>query len=290
MAIIRHEFEKSAGLAAEIEVHKNRENLQEMYRDMSVDRFVAEYTGTVHGLEFVNCCAPLGGKLKILDIGVGVGQTSMYLALKGHEVTAVEPSPDFCLVLESMAKKANLNMAIHECSMESADFDNEFDVCIFNASFHHCENPAAAAVKCFKALKNNGKIFLINEQVLRFYKSKAAYYNNLKNNPGKVQHYGGNEHVYRNPEYRNFLKKAGFNPIRHTVPFYYHHPKEMLSLSLNYKGPDGYVYSNFNIVLRALWYFALDVLLKNRLIAVIARELSLTGTTFIGTKPGSTRA
>jgi SAM-dependent methyltransferase len=284
MTIIKHEYEKSAGLSAEIEVHKTMQDMLENYCGMSIDHFIGEYIGSFHGIEFVNCCRSLEGKLKILDIGAGVGRTSIYLALQGHDVTVVEPSPDFCVILELLAGKANLNITIHECSIESIDFRNEFDACIFNASFHHCEDPVVAADKCYRALKNNGRICLINEQVLRFYKSKSVYYNNLKNNPGKVQHYGGNEHVYRNPEYRNFLKNAGFNPVGQTVPSYYFHPKAMLSFSLNYKGPDGYVYSYRNILLRALWYYILNAALKNRVIAMIARELSFTGTTFVGTK------
>ena len=187
-----------------------------------------------------------------------------------------------------MARKAKVDVTIHECSIESVNPDADFDVCIFNASFHHCEDPAAAAEKCFRALKDNGRIYLMNEQVLRFYKSKSAYYANLKNNPGKVQHYGGNEHVYRNGEYRSFLKKAGFRPVRQLVPCYYFHPKSLLAFSMNYRGPDGYEYSYPNILLRAVWYYLLNALLKCRTVAFIARELSLVGTTFIGIK--STRA
>ena len=106
----------------------------------------------------------------------------------------------------------------------------------------------------------------------------------MKNNPGKVQHYGGNEHVYRNHEYRSFLKQAKFRRIRQSVPSYYFHPKAMLKTSLNYKGIDGYEYSYPNILLRAVWYYLLSVLLKNRIVAVITRELSLIGNTFVGVK------
>ncbi len=287
MPIIKHNYIKSDGLAAEIEVFKTIRETLNHYQSISVDDFIDEFAKSFHGMEFVNCCKSFSSGLKILDIGVGAGQTSIYLAMQGHDVTVVEPSPDFCTLMELLTRKANVNIDIHECSIESIDFRNEFDVCIFNASFHHCEDPAAAMSNCYQALKENGMTYLINEQVLRFYKSKTAYYENMKTNPGKVQHYGGNEHVYRNSEYRSFLKKAGFGPIKQNVPIYYVHPKAMLSCSLNYRGIDGYEFSYSNIVLRAIWYYLLNLVLKNRLAAIIAGELSLIGNTFIGIKsPG----
>jgi SAM-dependent methyltransferase len=284
MPIVKHDYVKSAGLAAEIEVHKSWQKTLDHYHSAAIDDVIGEYARSFHGIEFIHSCRSLNGRLKILDIGVGTGQTSVYLAMQGHDVTAVEPSPHFCSVIELLARKADVNIMIHECSIECVDFSNEFDACIFNASFHHCEDPVTATVNCYRALKENGRIYLINEQVLRFYKSKSVYYENLKNNPGKVQHYGGNEHVYRNHEYRDFLKKAKFRPIRQNVPSYYFHPKTMLMFSLNYRGIDGYEYSYSNIVLRAVWYYLLNVLLKNRVAAFIARELSLIGNTFIGMK------
>lgn len=285
MSIIKHDYEKSAGLLTEIEVHKGQREMLDRYQTISIEDFVNEYTGNFHGMEFVHCCASFTGRLKILDVGAGAGRTSLYLALQGHDVTAIEPSPDLCSVMELLSRKANVDIAIHECSVESVDFRDDFDVCIFNASFHHCEDPAAAMGNCYRSLKENGRIFLMNEPVLRFYKSKSAYYKKLKNAPGKLQHWGGNEHVYRNHEYRSFLKRAGFRPLRRKVPVFYSHPKSLLDFNLHYKGIDGYEYPFSNIALRALWYFLLNAALKNRLVAAIAEELSLICLTFIGIKP-----
>ena len=125
---------------------------------------------------------------------------------------------------------------------------------------------------------------MANEQVLRFYKKKSTYYRNLTDNPGKVQHYGGNEHVYRNYEYQILLTNAGFWPIKRTIPVYYYNPKAMLNYCLNYRGAEIFEYSYSNVVLRAIWYLLLKVLLKNHFAATIAGKVSLISNTFIGVK------
>jgi hypothetical protein len=64
----------------------------------------------------------------------------------------------------------------------------------------------------------------------------------------------------------------------------------MLKYCVDYKAADGYEYPYSNILVRAIWYLVLNILLKNRLVAVIARELSLTGNTLIGIKSSSPKS
>ena len=117
MTIIKKEYVKSDGLVAEIEAQKIHQEMLEHFRSLSIDEFIREFIRTFRGMEFVKSCESIKGKMSILDIGVGAGQTSLYLALKGHKVTAVEPSPEFCSFVEFMAQKANVDIVIHESSL-----------------------------------------------------------------------------------------------------------------------------------------------------------------------------
>jgi 2-polyprenyl-3-methyl-5-hydroxy-6-metoxy-1,4-benzoquinol methylase len=49
---------------------------------------------------------------RVLDIGVGFGQSSVYLAERGYEVVAVEPAIALCRVMRDAAARHNLNILV----------------------------------------------------------------------------------------------------------------------------------------------------------------------------------
>ncbi|MBF0563033.1 MAG: hypothetical protein HQL37_13665, partial [Alphaproteobacteria bacterium] len=88
----------------------------------------------------------------------------------------------------------------------------------FNSSFHHCDDPEKALHLAKNSLKPNGQIFLVNENFLRPWVTKAKYASLLETDPAGVGHYGGNEHAYHNWEYAAMLKRAGFTDVRMLTP------------------------------------------------------------------------
>jgi 2-polyprenyl-3-methyl-5-hydroxy-6-metoxy-1,4-benzoquinol methylase len=151
---------------------------------------------------------------RILDVGVGMGITSMMLAEKGYNVSGLEPSNKLCRIIEYGAKKYKLKLSIYNCIAEVIDkIEDTFDVIIFNSSFHHCDDPVLVLKNCYKRLENGGAVTLINENMLKFYITKASYQKNLTKNPLETGHYGGNEHAYHHWEYMTMLKVAGFRDV-----------------------------------------------------------------------------
>lgn len=179
-------------------------------------QFLGSYIATGLGEEFVRSTNFIndGPRLRILDIGAGRGETSLYLADRGHHVFPVEPSYDFCQVMDYLADRFATIPTIYNCSAEALDIVGEaFDVVIFNASLHHCDDPVVALRNAYRHLRKGGTLLLMNEPRLPFYKSHASWRRVMDSDPESLGDYGGNEHIYHNNEYLRMLKQAGFSKI-----------------------------------------------------------------------------
>lgn len=131
-----------------------------------------------------------------------------------------------------------------------------FDAIIFNSSFHHCDHVSEVLANVRQKLHEGGSIVLVNEPVLKIYRTKSWFYRTLKENPEKVGHYGGNEHIYRYGEYVDFLQKAGFNKVRSILSLNYgQFPKRASwDSSLRYAVKKIYYHLIKSFVARSVWF------------------------------------
>jgi 2-polyprenyl-3-methyl-5-hydroxy-6-metoxy-1,4-benzoquinol methylase len=211
----------------------------------------------------------------VIDIGVGVGLSSLLIALLGYTVTAVEPSLTCCKILQNTVKKLNLPIRIINSTAEGLSQLNEtFDIGVYHSSLHHCDDPVLALQTTHARLKKHGKLFLIEEPLLRCYRTKKWFYRMLKEQPEKMGHYGGNEHIYRLQEYTRFLRKAGFSKIK-------------LNPSIIYANkPEKWIGDNsLRYFIKQHYYKIMNVILNQqniimRLISTLLIQLSLIYVTF----------
>lgn len=73
------------------------------------------------------------GKLKILDIGGGAGETAKKLIALGHDVQIVVPSP----LLAERCRTNAPDAQVHLCRFEDFETDDLFDLCLFSESFQY---------------------------------------------------------------------------------------------------------------------------------------------------------
>jgi SAM-dependent methyltransferase len=103
-------------------------------------------------------------KLRILDLGAGNGWMSYRLALQGHSPTAVD------LLIND---RDGLGAAIHykkhlttlfprfQAELDTLPFtDDEFDLVIYNASFHYSENYEKTLAEALRCVRADGTILI----------------------------------------------------------------------------------------------------------------------------------
>ena len=289
--IVRFEYEKTP--EHEKEIAANAKMVQEEARCQqetinslaSLEDYYKKYFSEALGKEFARSVEVLGkGKsLRILDMGVGRGETSFYLVDQGHEVSALEPSLDFCEVMESVCRRFNKKLEILACSAEQLNTPSEsYDVVIFNVSLHHCDDPGAALRNSFRLLRPGGRLLLVSEPMLPFFRSHERAQQLLEESPEDYGHYDGNEHTYHFSEYIELIKQAGFTDVKPEVVARYR-SKEMIKLGMAAdKRKPGIRKEIKRMYLHAIHILSHPVF---KPLLVVAERLSLVQLTFSAVKP-----
>lgn len=273
---------------------------EEYYTSQSSNSFI-DYA------EFIKSFSDSDKKLKILDIGVGRGESSVYLATLGHSVTSVEPSYDFCTLIAFIKNKFNLDIKVVRTVGEEIDKISKinnagtavsatdagnadkakgmFDIVIFNASLHHCDDPEKALRNAFSMLVPGGKVFLSSEIQIRPWVDKKRWYWMLENYPEKMNHYGGNEHAYYSWEYTGMMKKAGFQETGREPSGQFLNPSYRVERDLklsplahrSFKG-------KMIFIVRVLYYYAMAGLVRVPFLFQPLTASSLISCQFLGIK------
>lgn len=84
---------------------------------------------------------------RIIDLGCGLGETSVYFALKGARVTAVDLSPEMLKVVDRLSRRYHVRVRKTLASVEhlSLKKNEKFDVVYAGNLFHHVSIPATMA-------------------------------------------------------------------------------------------------------------------------------------------------
>jgi ubiquinone/menaquinone biosynthesis C-methylase UbiE len=102
---------------------------------------------------------PKKKKLKILDVGGGIGRFSFPLAEKGHNITLIDISEGMLKEAKRIANKKKLSITFLKKSAINMknQRDNSFDVAlVMNAVLDYCGNHKKALKEIFRVLKPNG--------------------------------------------------------------------------------------------------------------------------------------
>jgi SAM-dependent methyltransferase len=284
--VIRIPFEESPALATEMEEFERlKEALFSMAKQINVpSEYVQNFLQSPGGVEVQHYVASLPTPLKILDIGCGRGESSVLLSMQGHQVHAVEPSAAMCEVIDYVSQKFSLPIKTYQGIGETVDLlsESDFDLCLFNASFHHCEKPLNVLKNCFLKLKKGGKILLLNEPILKFYRSKQWYQEALEKFHEQMGHYGGNEHIYYFHEYKELLSQAGFGNCKDYFHQRLNHPSLVIRNDCSKKLSDSKLLFKFFVLV--LFKQMIQNPLLSKTIMFALKRLSLVPMAFEATR------
>jgi ubiquinone/menaquinone biosynthesis C-methylase UbiE len=121
---------------------------------------------------------PLSGK-SLLDIGAGLGESSVYFALQGASVTVVDISPQMVETALSLGKHHGVELQGIVSGAENLNLPGEaYDIIYIANTIHHVQNRALLFEQMSHALKPGGMFFsydpLAYNPVINFYRRMAT--------------------------------------------------------------------------------------------------------------------
>ncbi|MDB5308236.1 MAG: cap guanine-N2 methyltransferase family protein [Gemmataceae bacterium] len=91
---------------------------------------------------------------RVLDLGVGSGWTSTFLARRGYDVVGQDICPDMIdLANQNRDRTGTGSIAFVVQDYESMGYREEFDAAVFYDALHHAEDERVALAGVYKALK-----------------------------------------------------------------------------------------------------------------------------------------
>ena len=139
---------------------------------------------------------------RVLDLGCGPGWTSIFLAARGLQVTATDLSSDMLAIARENAARVGVSVDFREADMQAGfDVGHDFDSVLIFDALHHCQDEAAVLRHCFKALRPQGTILLVEPDWFHEFGPSARH---------DRKHYGTTERGMGWGRMTTALRKAGF--------------------------------------------------------------------------------
>jgi MPBQ/MSBQ methyltransferase len=110
------------------------------------------------------------GRLRVLDIGGGAGETARKLIALGHQVEIVVPSP----FLAQRCRENAPGATVHESTFEDFQGAGPFDLCLFSESFQYIPMDESLP-KCAALLASDGQVLIADCFRTEAYKGRQAH-------------------------------------------------------------------------------------------------------------------
>lgn len=96
-------------------------------------------------------------RLRILEVGCGMGGLSVALRLNGHHVTALDANPSYCEITRLRARRHALELPVVHAPAENLPFpDRGFDVVVAFEVIEHVRDPRAVLHEMRRVLAPGG--------------------------------------------------------------------------------------------------------------------------------------
>ena len=154
---------------------------------------------------------------RVLDLGAGRGIASLAWALRGYDVTAVEPDPSALVgsgAIRQLQERTNIPITVVEDVGEHLPLaDGSFDLVYVRQTLHHASDLHQMCAEAARVLRRNGVLLATREHVVSGQRQLVAF---LGGHP--VHRLTGGENAYTLAHYTRALRHAGFRHIRTLGP------------------------------------------------------------------------
>lgn len=106
-------------------------------------------------------------RCKVLELGAGWGNLTLALAQMGHDVTAVDVSPNFVALLKERSSQLGAGVNVLQADYAGAvALAERFDAVVFFESFHHSTDHLGLLSDLHRVVAPGGCLYLAGEPVL----------------------------------------------------------------------------------------------------------------------------
>lgn len=156
----------------------------------------------------LNRMGPLSGK-KLLDIGAGLGESSVYFALRGARVTTVDISPQMVEMALCLGRKYGVELEGMVSGAEDMNLPAaSYDFIYVANTIHHVQNRASLFEQMHRALKPGGRFFsydpLAYNPLINVYRRMATAVRTSDESPLTVADVELARKYFRRVEHREF--------------------------------------------------------------------------------------
>lgn len=181
------------GWAADIDVSKLL--VEESFSSITAfeNRYVLSKVGGVAGK-------------KLLDLGCGAGEASVYFALQGAEVWALDISGGMLSVVERLARSRNVSVHLVKGSAERLPIEDcFFDIVYGNGVLHHVDT-GSALKEVYRVLKPGGKGCFIEplayNPAIKVYRRMAEDVRSRDEHPFKLRDFATFRRLFSSVEHK----------------------------------------------------------------------------------------
>src|SRR5262249_22577277 len=138
MSIQEITFDASPALEKELAFFATTSDWMKIYSDIKTKEDVVRWIDSNPDFFDLKWIVPSLKNRRILDVGVGWGMTTAYLAIHGVDVACVEPSLESCRNMHELFKRLGLDIQIFRGIAENMhEIKKQFNCVIFWSSLHH---------------------------------------------------------------------------------------------------------------------------------------------------------
>lgn len=173
--------EQGMSLREIMEIHDETQRVDLIYRHIFHEEGRLSHSQAAR-VEFLTTLRVVEENLRpssrILDLGAGTGAYSLYLANKGHQVSAVELAERNVEIIRKRVGEQNIRLNLHHTSALDLSFfeDESFDAVLLMGPLYHLSKETDRTLcvrEARRVLKNDGRLFaaFINHDMIPYTES-----------------------------------------------------------------------------------------------------------------------
>ena len=161
---------------------------------------------------------PFPPPARVLELGVGFGNTAFQIGLSGYDVTVLDIEKKYLDSVKSRFDREGLSVnCVHGEFFEAANLDGQFDVILFYECFHHCLEHVALLAMLKTKLTARGVIIFAGEAIDNDIPFPWGL-NTSGQAVWSIRHFGWMELCFREDYFLDLLHRVGFTVSKSPSP------------------------------------------------------------------------